>query len=242
MTQNSPLGSSGDIDDHKHGRSAVARLRTYLLTGLVIAGPIGITLWLAWSFIKWIDTLVKPLIPAVYNPETYLPVEVPGVGLIAAVFGLTLIGFLAANIAGRTVFGLGEQLLSRMPIIRSIHSGLKQIFETVLSQSGTSFQRAGLIEYPRRGLWAVVFIATQAKGETAARLEEKEPMISVFLPTTPNPTSGFLLFVPESDIIELDMSVEDAAKLVISAGLVAPDYDDTGKVKAVPVARELEAS
>ena len=213
-----------------------------MLTGLVIAGPIGITLWIAWSFIKWIDQLVKPLIPAIYNPETYLPIEVPGVGLIAAVFGLVMIGFLAANIMGRTIFGLGEQILSRMPIIRSVHSGLKQIFETVLSQSGTTFQRAGLIEYPRRGLWAVVFIATEAKGETAVKLNGEDKMLSVFLPTTPNPTSGFLLFVPESDVIELDMSVEDAAKLVISAGLVAPQYEENGNVVAVPVAQEREAS
>lgn len=227
-------------DEPKPGPSAIARLRTYLLTGLVITGPIGITLWLSWSFINWIDQLVKPLIPAVYNPETYLPVEVPGIGLVAAILGLILIGFLTANFAGRTVLGLGEQFVARMPIIRSVYSGLKQIFETVLSQSGTSFQRAGLIEYPRKGLWAVVFIATYAKGETAAKLAHKDRMLSVFLPTTPNPTSGFLLFVPQKDVIELDMSVEDAAKLVISAGLVAPHYEADGRVIAAPVARELE--
>lgn len=227
-------------EDPRSGPSAIARLRTYLLTGLVVAGPIGITLWLSWSFINWIDQLVKPLIPAVYNPETYLPVEVPGIGLVAAVLGLVLIGFFTANFAGRTVLGLGEQFVARMPVIRSVYSGLKQIFETVLSQSGTTFQRAGLIEYPRKGLWAMVFIATHAKGETAAKLAHKDQMLSVFLPTTPNPTSGFLLFVPEKDVIELDMSVEDAAKLVISAGLVAPQNDEGGRVIAAPVARELE--
>ena len=204
--------------------SAAARLRNYFLTGLIIAGPIGITLYLTWSLIQWVDSWVKPFIPVVYQPETYLPFPVPGFGLIVAIVSLTLLGFLTANIAGRSIVTVGEMLLDRMPFVRNLYRGLKQIFETVLSARGSSFQKAGLIEYPRRGLWAIVFLATSTKGEVADRLPEEDDMISVFLPTTPNPTSGFLLFVPRHEVIELDMTVEDAAKLVISAGLVTPDY------------------
>ena len=228
--------SSKSHQDHeeKHGPGLVARLRNYFLTGLIIAGPIGITIWLTWTFIQWIDRLMKPFIPSIYNPETYLPIPIPGIGLIAAAFGLILIGFLAANFAGRTVLSMWELLFSRMPVVRSVYGGLKQIFETVLSETGSSFQKAGLIEYPRRGLWAVVFIATDARGEVSGKLRENGSMVSVFLPTTPNPTSGFLLFVPKRDVIELNMSVEDAAKLVISAGLVAPDPERPGELITAP--------
>lgn len=198
------------------------RLRTYFLTGIIVAGPLGITAFLTWSFVGWVDGLVKPFLPAAYNLDTYVHFSVPGFGLLVALAGLTLLGFLAANIFGRTLLGFGEHLLGRMPLVRNLYRGLKQIFETVLTESGTSFQRAGLIEYPRRGLWSIVFISATAKGEVAEKVPGDEDSMSVFLPTTPNPTSGFLLYVKRSDIILLDMSVEDAAKLVISAGLVAP--------------------
>ncbi|WP_321345843.1 DUF502 domain-containing protein [Breoghania sp.] len=205
----------------------MGRLRTYFLTGLVIAGPIGITLYLTWSLIQWVDGWVKPLLPVHYNPDTYLPFPVPGVGLIVSIMVLIVLGFLAANIAGRSLLSFGEQILGKMPLVRNLYSGLKQIFETVLSDSGSSFKKAGIIEYPRRGLWAIVFLATDTRGEVAAKLDEHKDghdLISVFLPTTPNPTSGFLLFVPRADVVLLDMTVEDAAKLVISAGLVTPPY------------------
>ncbi|MBN8182891.1 DUF502 domain-containing protein [Roseibium aggregatum] len=215
-------------DPHKigHRPGAATRLRNYFLTGLVIAGPIGITLWLTWTFIKWVDGWVKPFVPKIYNPDTYLPFPIPGFGLIVAVFVLTVVGFLAANFLGRSLISVGEKIVGRMPLVRNIYSGLKQIFETVLDQRGSSFTTAALIEYPRRGLWAIVFISTDTKGEVERRLKDKADTLSVFLPTTPNPTSGFLLFVPKEDVIELDMSVEDAAKLVISAGLVNPKYPE----------------
>ncbi|WP_169313680.1 DUF502 domain-containing protein [Polymorphum gilvum] len=202
----------------------MTRLRNYFLTGLVIAGPIGITLWLTWSFIQWVDGWVKPFVPKGYNPDTYLPFPVPGFGLIVAFIVLSVLGFLAANIAGRTLISYGEFLVGRMPLVRNLYNGLKQIFQTVLDERGSSFKKAAIIEYPRRGMWAIVFVSTSPKGEVADRLSDFAETIAVFLPTTPNPTSGFLLYVPKSDVIELAMSVEDAAKLVISAGLVSPDY------------------
>ncbi|MEO1065787.1 MAG: DUF502 domain-containing protein [Pseudomonadota bacterium] len=222
--------------------SAITRLRNYFLTGLVIAAPISITIYLTWTFISYVDETVKPLIPAAYNPDTYLPFSVPGVGLLAAIFTLTMLGFVTANYLGRSIIAAGERMLNRMPLIRNLYSALKQIFETVLSQQQKSFQRAGLIQYPREGLYAVVFISTDTQGEVKAKLsEDEEPVTSVFLPTTPNPTSGFLLFVKEADIIPLAMSVEDAAKLVISAGLVTPDYQSELKALAdenKPIAAE----
>lgn len=205
--------------------SSLTRLRNYFLTGFIITAPLVITVYLIWTFVQWVDGWVIPLIPKVYNPETYLPFDIPGVGLIMAMLLITLIGFLTANIIGRSVVSFGEHLLGRTPLVRNIYSGLKQIFQTVFSGESASFKEVGLIEYPRHGLWALVFIATEARGEVNARLNGKNvETLAVFLPTTPNPTSGFLLYVPRKDIIILDMTVEDAAKLVISAGLVTPKY------------------
>ena len=207
----------------------VARLRNYFLTGLIICAPVGITAYLVWSLIGWIDSWIIPYIPTVYNPDTYLPFSIPGFGLIIAIFVITTVGFLTANYIGRTIWSYGEVLLDRMPLVRNLYSGLKQIFQTVLSDKSSSFQEVAIIEYPRKGLWAIVFIATDTLGEVDRRLKDiKQTTVSVFLPTTPNPTSGFLLFVPKKDITILDMTVEDAAKLVISAGLVSPD---TVKIK-----------
>ncbi|MFD1694382.1 DUF502 domain-containing protein [Roseibium aestuarii] len=209
-----------------HKTRFATRLRNYFLTGLVIAGPIGITLWLTWTFIQWVDGWVKPIIPHTYNPDTYLPFPVPGFGLVTAIVLLTIIGFLAANFLGRSMLSFGERLVNRMPLVRNLYSGLKQIFETVLNERGSSFSKAALIQYPRPGLWAIVFISTETKGEIARKLRDKADTVSVFLPTTPNPTSGFLLFVPKSEVMELTMTVEDAAKLIISAGLVNPSYPE----------------
>ena len=204
------------------------RMRNYFLTGLVITAPIGITIFISWSFIQWVDAWVKPYIPNIYNPDNYLPFSVPGVGLVFALVIITILGFLTANFVGRSMITFGEVMLGRMPLVRNLYRALKQIFETALSQKGQTFTKAAVIEYPRRGLWALAFIATDTKGEVAHRMNDKSPhedgFKSVFLPTTPNPTSGFLLFVPTKDVIELDMSVEDAAKLVISAGLVTPGF------------------
>jgi uncharacterized membrane protein len=227
--------------------TARLRLRNYFLTGIVVAAPISITIYLTWTFIEWVDGWAKPLIPRDYNPDTYLPFSVPGVGLLFAFVLITLLGFLTANLVGRTIVTYGESLLDRMPLVRNLYRGLKQIFHTALSESSRSFQKVGLIEYPRKGLWAIIFVSTDAKGEVADRLADNGKMLSVFLPTTPNPTSGFLLYVPEADVIMLDMSVEEAAKQVISAGLVSPEYqarteelakNSRDKDKSTPVAAE----
>jgi uncharacterized membrane protein len=200
----------------------VGRLRTYFLAGVVVAAPIGITIWLVWSIVSLFDTWVKPLIPARYNPDTYLPFEVPGVGLVVALIVITLIGALAANLVGRTVLHYWEYFLSRMPVVRSVYSAVKQIFQTAFAKPGSNFQQVGLIEFPRKGAHVVVFVARQLdSGEIG--LEPGDTMYSVFMPTTPNPTSGFLFFLHKEEVIILDLTVEEAAKLVISAGLVSPE-------------------
>ena len=210
--------------DSKPALHLGSRLRNYFLTGLIIVGPVGITLYAIWWFINLIDAWVKPWVPQVYLPETYLPFTVPGVGLIFSIAMLIVVGALTANLFGRTIVSYGEIIVGRMPVVRGVYRALKQIFETVLSQSNNTFQQVGLLEYPRRGLYAIVFVSTPARGEIDDKVLKGEPVLSVFLPTTPNPTSGYLLFVAEKDVTFLDMTVEEGAKLVISAGLVVPPY------------------
>ena len=213
--------------------SGMTRLRNYFLTGVVVCAPIAITAYLAWSFVGWVDSWVKPYIPAQYNPDNYLPFAVPGFGLIVALFLITLVGFLTANIIGRSIVSTGEKLLNRMPLVRNIYSGLKQIFETVLANRQELFNQVGLFEYPRRGAWSIVFIAKQQETEVNAALESVHgKTIAVFRPITPNVTTGYLLYVPEEDVIPLEMSVEDAAKMLISAGLVGPEYEARTKALA----------
>jgi uncharacterized membrane protein len=211
-------------EPHKTG--AVTRLRNYFLTGLVVTAPLVITIYLIWSFVQWVDGWVIPYVPAIYNPSTYLPWQVPGIGLVIAGFVITIVGFLTANIMGRTIVAYGEDFVARMPVVRNIYNALKQIFQTVLTQDGFAFQKVGLIEFPRKGLWAIVFVASEKRSEIADKLENAgEETVGVFMPTTPNPTSGFLVYVPRRDLIVLDMSIEEGVKMVISAGLVAPDYN-----------------
>ncbi len=217
----------------------MTRLRNYFLTGFIVTAPLAITAYLAWSMIGWVDSWVKPYIPFRYNPDNYLPFALPGFGLIVALVVITLIGFLTANFIGRTIVNTGENILGRMPLVRSVYRGLKQILETVLSERSDTFKKVGLIEYPRKGLWALVFVATETRGEVQAKVDDDAGQtIAVFLPTTPNPTSGYLLFVPKQDVIELKMTVEEGAKLVISAGLVAPEYQQQTAVLAAEAMNE----
>jgi uncharacterized membrane protein len=198
------------------------RLRTYFLTGLVVAGPLAITAWLIWSFITWVDDLVRPMIPAIYRPETYLPVKIPGSGLVIAFFALTMLGFLTANLVGRTLLQLGESVLDRMPIVRPIYKTVKQVFTMLFSKSGTSFRKVGLVEFPAPGMWSLVFLSQPPSKEIANRLPDSDDQISVFMPCTPNPTTGFFFYLPRKNIIELDIPVEAAATLLVSAGMIQP--------------------
>jgi uncharacterized membrane protein len=198
-----------------------ARLRNYFLTGIIVAGPLAMTGYIVWWIVTTVDGWVKPLVPAAYLPDTYLPFRVPGYGLVVAVFGLTLLGFLTANLVGRSLLHLGEVVLNRMPLVRGLYKTFKQIFETLFSKSGTSFRKVGLVEYPAKGMWSIVFISSAPGRDIEGRLPD-EDHISVFLPCTPNPTTGFYFYLPRKDVIELPIAVEDGAKLVMSAGLIQP--------------------
>ena len=202
----------------------MTRLRNYFLTGIIVTAPLAITAYLAWTIIHWVDSWVKPYVPDRYNPDHYLPFAVPGFGLVVALLMITLIGFVTASFVGRTIVGFGERLLNRMPLIRNVYRGLKQIFETVLANRSDLFNKVALFEYPRKGAWSIVFIAKQQESEINAALSGRRGRtVAVFRPITPNVTTGYLLYVDESDLIPLDMSVEDAAKVLISAGLVTPE-------------------
>jgi uncharacterized membrane protein len=203
---------------------AGARLRNYFLTGLVVIGPVTITLYIAWYFINIVDAWVKPYIPRYYNPDYYVTFPIPGVGLLFAIVGLTLIGALAANLLGRSLISAGEMALGRMPIVRNVYLGLKQIFVSIVTASSPnqSFQKVGLMEFPSKGIWSIVFVTGEA-GEQIAAEFPSEDMISVFMPTGMLPPSGFVVFVPRRDVMLIKMTVEDAAKIIISAGMVNPE-------------------
>ncbi len=210
-----------------------ARLRASFLTGLVVVAPVGLTIWLIWTVVGWIDGFVLPLVPDIWQPDKLIQnwfglprevqINVRGIGVVIFLIFTIIIGWMAKGIIGRAVIRSAESLVERTPVVRSIYSGIKQISETVFAQSDRNFEKACLIQYPRKGIWAIGFISTMAKGEVLDKAETDGALVSVFVPTTPNPTSGFLLFFPKEDVIELDMSIEDAAKLVISAGLVYPN-------------------
>lgn len=204
-------------------------LRGRFLTGLVVSAPIGITIFLTWSFVNFVDQRIKPLIPAQWNPETYTKFALPGLGLVVAVLVITLIGTVAANLIGKTLLNTGDWLIGRVPLVRSVHMTLKQVFEIFTSSQSRSFREVVMVEYPRKGSWALGFLTAEAKGQVA---RNAPGTVGVFVPTTPNPTSGFLIYVDRSEIRPLDMTVEEGAKLIISAGLVAPD-DPEEAIKSV---------
>jgi uncharacterized membrane protein len=239
---NTPFDEDPPPPPKKPGR--FAGLRASFLTGIVVIAPVGLTIWLIWTLVGWVDGFVLPFVPDIYQPEylinrfvlgnsrpddaDWVHFNIRGVGVIVFLLFTLFVGWVAKGLIGRSLIRFGESLVDRMPVVRSIYSGVKQIAETVFAQSERSFEKACLIQYPRKGVWAIGFISTQAKGEVLEKAEMSGDLLSVFVPTTPNPTSGFLLFFPRSDVIELDMSIEDAAKLVISAGLVYPGQN--GKV------------
>lgn len=206
------------------------RLRANFLTGLVVVVPVVLTVYLTWAFVTFVDAQILPLLPATYDPRNWFPINIPGLGLVVFLLFTTFVGYFAKKVFGKQLIRAAEDAVDRMPVVRSVYNALKQIVETVLSQSKSSFRQACLIEYPRRGLWAIAFVSTETTGEIPVRAGRK--MTSVFMPTTPNPTSGFLLFVPSEDVIPLDMTVEEAAKLVISAGLVMPKTKEEAEAEA----------
>ena len=211
----------------------IASMRSNFLTGLIIITPIALTIWLIWSVVGWIDARVWAIVPDAYQPHRYIQTlyniqiseqyDIPGIGLVVFLVFTIFVGWMGKGFVGRSLIRWAERVVNRMPVVRSVYSGAKQIAETVLNKKNNSFDKACLIEYPRKGIWAIGFVSTKARGEIANLSPEGKELISIFVPTTPNPTSGFLLFFPSTDIRELDMSVEDAAKLVISAGLVYPN-------------------
>jgi len=198
----------------------LGRVRAYFLAGILVTAPVAITLYLAWAVVDLIDNSVSKLLPAQYNPENYMPFSVPGLGVVIVVLTLTLIGAFTAGVIGRLVIRAGEAVLARMPIIRSVYGAIKQIMETVLANQSAAFREVVLLEYPRRGIWTLGFISGQTQGEVQNLTADD--VVNVFVPTTPNPTSGFLLFVPRSDLHVLEMTVEEGIKMVVSGGIVTP--------------------
>jgi uncharacterized membrane protein len=232
----------GDGEHHRRRGGLFGGLRASFLTGLIVVLPAGLTIYLIWTVVGWIDSWVLPFVPSGWQPDVLLrwlfgeaySYDVRGIGVVLFLLFTVIVGWLAKGLIGRSLLRWGEGLVDRMPVVRSIYNGLKQIAETVFAQSETSFDRACLVEYPRKGIWAIGFVSTRARGEIADRIPRPDEILSVFLPTTPNPTSGFLLYVPAADLIMLEMKVEDAAKLIISAGLVYPNAKDPTQPPPTP--------
>lgn len=212
----SPPADPSSLRSPRH--RLIERLRGYFLAGILVTGPILLTLYLTWLLIDTIDGAVRWLLPDRYNPATYI--HVPGLGLVIGLAALTLIGAATANYVGRVLLRLSERVLARMPVVRGIYSAMKQIFETVLAKQSNTFREVVLVEYPRRGMWTIAFVTSRTEGEVRD-LTGPDP-VSVYVPTTPNPTSGYLVFVPRSDVVPLAMTVEEAIKMVISTGIVTP--------------------
>jgi len=204
-------------------------MRTYFLTGILVTAPVGITAWLIYSFVDYVDTNIIPLIPFDYNPERYLEHSVPGLGVVILLLVITAIGALVTNFLGRWLVRFGERLLARVPVVRSIYGTLKQIFDAVLAQSSTAFREVVLVEYPRKEVWVIGFITSPPAAEIKRHLGEDR--VYVFVPTSPNPTSGFLMIMRESEVIRLSIPVEEGIKLVISMGIVGGPNNKGGAGK-----------
>ena len=200
----------------------ISKFRRFFFTGFLVTAPILITLYVTWIVITFIDSKVADLLPEYLDFRTAFPYQIPGFGLLIVIIFITIVGALTPGIIGRTLLKTGERIVSKMPIVRSIYSALKQIMETIMSTNSNSFREVVLVEYPRKGIWVIGFVTGDTKGEVQKLLKNKNQLINIFIPTTPNPTSGFLLFVPKKDLLYLKMSVEQAVKLVISGGIVAP--------------------
>lgn len=204
-------------------------LRNWFFAGLVVAAPLGITLWLVWSFVEFVDGAVTPLLPKAWDPENWLGFPLPGLGIIIVVVGLTLIGAIVANLFGRTMVRIGELILARVPLVRSIYSVIKQVVETLASNDASSFKEAVLVEYPGKGMWVLGFVTSPSPDPEITR--DSPDVVGVLVPSSPNPAMGQLVFVTPERIRKLDMPVEKAAKLVISFGIRSADQVDKADIK-----------
>jgi len=200
--------------------SLFARFRRCFLAGILVTSPILITAYVTWMIITFIDNQVAGILPESLDFTKKLPHQIPGLGLIISIIAITFIGALTPGFIGRTLLKTGERVLDKMPVVRSIYGAIKQIMETVMSTNSESFREVVLVEYPRKGIWVIGFVTGETKGEVQTL--NKEKLINVFIPTTPNPTSGLLLFLPKKDLVYMAMKVEDAVKMVISGGIVTP--------------------
>jgi uncharacterized membrane protein len=212
-------------NNQNSGNTIINRIKNYFFTGVIVAAPVTITIYMSYHLVLWINEVTKRLIPQQWKIGDFVPYAVPGLGLVLLLLLLLFIGMLTTGYIGKFFVRLGERIIRKMPVISSIYSLLKQIFETFLSQKSRSFNEVVLVEYPRKGLWSIAFVSnSETGGEIDAKSGQKT--LSIFVPTTPNPTSGFLIFVPENDVVKLDMSVEDGIKYVISCGIVTPDMNN----------------
>jgi len=200
------------------------KIRSHFVTGVVVVGPLALTVYLGYAFLNWVDEIVKPFVPVNWDPSLYLQVDIPGFGLLFSVVFLTVLGGVTASILGRWMVVCSERVVERVPLVSSVHKTIKQIFEALMSDKGKKFSHVGLIQWPRRGVWSIVFVARAAQGEINTRLGGE--YLTVFVPTTPNPTGGYLTFVPRGEVMILDMTLEEAAKVILSAGLVVPVWDE----------------
>ncbi|MEW6445492.1 MAG: DUF502 domain-containing protein [Pseudomonadota bacterium] len=225
---------SDDDSAQASSRGAVATLRRYLVAGLLVWAPLLITWWVVATLVGLMDQTLL-LLPPDYRPDALLPFHVPGLGLILALVMLLLTGLIAANILGRKLVDLWESMLDRIPLVRSVYSAVKQLLHTFLSSNSRSFRKVLLVEYPSKGLWTLAFLAGDPVGEVQDKTAKM--MLTVYVPTAPNPTSGYVIFVAADEVIELDMGVEDAMRMVISLGMVVP----APAKGATPVAPALAA-
>ena len=216
-------------------------LKTYLFTGVLVTAPVAITFYLAIQLFLFIDNHITALIPEKYNPETYLPYGLPGLGVVLLLVFLILVGVMTANFVGKTFAQIGKAIIARMPIISGIYNALRKIFETLLGNGkNTAFRQPVLIEYPRKGLWTIAFLT----GPVYKGIQNKvnEALVCVYVPTTPNPTSGFLIYLPKKDIQPLDMRVDDALKIILSMGIINPDTHPARKKAFQRKAKRILAS
>ncbi len=212
-----------------------AWLRGRFFAGMVIAAPLAVTIWILQALITFIDSTVKPLLPPLLQPETYTNYAIPGFGIFVLIIALTLLGAITANLVGRSLLAATDRIFSRIPIVRNVYAAIKQLTEVLANNQSASFDRVVMIQYPRHGSWCIGFVSSTARGEVGAKLGTDK--IGVFVPTTPNPTSGFLMYVDPHECIEMDMTVEEGAKMILTAGLVVPDFEASSNSVAEPEVR-----